>query len=380
MSGDRWQGKRVALLLLFFAAITVLYALRLTNELRDFEVYWTAAGRALRAEALYRVDDGHYQFKYLPAFAVVTSPMSLVSLAVAKAAWYGISVSVLLALLAATLKVLPERRRPTWFIVTVMIVAMGKFYAHEVELGQVNLLFTLLIVFAILEVRRDRPAMAAAFCVCAVIVKPYAVLFLPWVAWRGGWRAAVSASVGMVMVLAIPVGLYGIGGTVELHRAWWVTVTTSTAPNLLNPDNVSVAALTAKWIGIGGRASVAAAAISLLLLAVAAVVIVRGSAINHGEALEGALLLTLVPLLSPQGWDYVFLVATPAMALFANYHWELPSAQRIVTWVAVLAIGLAIYDVLGRQLYRAFMNWSLITVAFFVVIAALATLRLRRVA
>ena len=33
------------------------------------------------------------------------------------------------------------------------------------------------------------------------------------------------------------------------------------------------------------------------------------------EGLEGALLLTLMPLLSPQGWDYVFLIATPAIVL-----------------------------------------------------------------
>ena len=376
----RLSGTQAGLLLLFLAGMSLLYALRFRGELRDFEVYWTAAERALAAEPLYRAEDGHYQFKYLPAFAVVTSAMSLVPMTVAKAGWYGISVVLMLALLAVSLRLLPERRRPTWFILTVMVVAMGKFYGHELELGQVNLLFAVLIVLAILALRQDRPAMAAALCVCAVIVKPYAVLFLPWIAWRGGWRAAVSASVGMVIVFAIPLGLYGLGGTVDLHRAWWQTVTTSTAPNLLNPDNVSVAALAAKWIGIGGQASVVAGAISILLLAVAALVIVRGSRVKHAEALEGALILTLVPLLSPQGWDYVFLVATPAIALIANYHRELPNAQRIVTWVAVLAIGLAIYDVLGRDLYRAFMNWSLITVCFLVVIAALVTLRVRRVA
>ena len=372
--------RRVTLFLLLAVALSVVYTLRLTDELIDFKVYWTAAGRALGAEPLYRVEDGHYLFKYLPAFAVLAAPISFLSLPVAQAMWFGVSVAMLPTLLVLSLRLLPERRRPAWFVVTIMVVAMGKFLGHEIELGQVNLLFAVLIVLAMLALGRDRPGIAAALCVCAVVVKPYAVLFLPWVAWRGGWRAAVSAAVGMLIVLAAPLGVYGFSGTVELHHAWWLTVTTSTAPNLLNPDNVSIAALAAKWIGIGSQASLVAAAVSVLLLAVAVFVVARGGGMARPEALEGALLLTLIPLLSPQGWDYVFLVSTPAIALFANYHRELPSAQRVVTWIAVLAIGLVIYDVVGRQLYRAFMNWSLITVCFFVVIAALVTLRIRRVA
>ena len=376
----RLSGKQVTLLLLFLVAMSVLYAFRMAGHLPDFEVYWTAAGRALAAEPLYRASDGHFQFKYLPAFAVVASPVSLLPLEVAKAKWYAISVTMMIGLLALSIRALPERRRPTGFIVTIMVLAMGKFYGHELVLGQVNLLFAVLVVLMILALRAERPAAAAALCVGAVVVKPYAVLFLPWVAWRGGWRAAISATIGMLAVFAAPLGLYGVRGTLDLHLAWWATVTTSTAPNLLNPDNISIAALAAKWLGIGTPASLVAAGISLVLLAVAAVVVFRGGEIPDRETLEGALLLTLVPLLSPQGWDYVFLVATPAIALIANYDRELPSRQRIVTWIAVLTIGLWIYDVVGRTLYRAFMNWSFITLCFFIVIAALTTLRKRRVA
>ena len=49
----------------------------------------------------------------------------------------------------------------------------------------------------------------------------------------------------------LPVPLYGVHGNIELHRAWWRTVTESTAPNLINADNVSLAAMYAKWLGPG---------------------------------------------------------------------------------------------------------------------------------
>ena len=157
-------------------------------------------------------------------------------------------------------------------------------------------------------------------------------------------------------------------------------MTESTAPNLTNNDNVSVAGMFAKWIGAGRTASVLALALNALIVLGTAAVIRAGRFVRDREVLEGALLLTLIPLLSPQGWDYVFLVATPAIALFANYDRTLPAGLRWATWLAVLSIGLSLYDLLGRQRYRAFMDWSVITVCFVVVIVALATLRVRRIA
>ena len=348
--------------------------------MRDFEVYWTAASRATEAAPLYRTSDEHFQFKYLPAFAVAASPAALMPLDLAKGKWLTVSVALLVVLVPLSIRLLPERRRRAGVLATIVVVAMAKFYGHELTLGQVNLAFATLVATAIYLIGAGAPALAGAMLVAAVVVKPYAVLFLPWVVLLGGWRAAVSVAIGMAAVLLAPVGLYGVSGTIELHTAWWATVTTSTAPNLTNPDNVSIAAFAAKWIGIGTGASLSAAAVSLLLLALATFVIARGRRIDRREVLEGALLLTLIPMISPQGWDYVFLVSTPAIALLANYDVELPAGLRVAMWIALAVIGFSLFDLLGRQNYRTFMDWSVITVCFLVVIAALVTLRVRSVA
>jgi hypothetical protein len=114
------------------------------------------------------------------------------------------------------------------------------------------------------------------------------------------------------------------------------------------------------------------------LLALAALVFTwRRESMRFPEGLEAALLLTLVPMLSPQGWDYVFLVSTPAIAYLVNYEDTLPTPLRALTLAAVAAIGLSLYDVMGRAAYSAFMSWSIITVCYLVILSALATLRLR---
>ena len=50
---------------------------KVAGRMPDYEVYRRAAERALVAAPLYRPEDGHYQFKYLPAFAVVMLPLGL---------------------------------------------------------------------------------------------------------------------------------------------------------------------------------------------------------------------------------------------------------------------------------------------------------------
>ena len=345
--------------------------------MRDFEVYWTAGARAAAAEPLYRPEDGHFQFKYLPAFAVAAIAIAPLPLPTAKLTWFLASVALVVLLIVLSIRLIPDRRRSAGLLAAVLLLAMGKFYGHELVLGQVNLLFATLAAGALLAISRNQLALAVALLVASVVVKPYGVLLLVWLVFtqpRAGWIAALGAA----LVLAAPVPLYGLDGTIALHRAWWVTVSTSTAPNLTNPDNVSVAAMIAKWLGEG--TTLPATLISIGLLLVAAGVVVKGRTIDGREALEGALLLTLVPLLSPQGWDYVFLLATPAIGLIVNHDDRLPFGLRVITWMAIATIGLSIYDVLGRELYSRFMALSIITVCFFVVIGALATLRVRRIA
>ena len=346
----------------------------------DLAVYWTAAARASVAEPLYRTDDGHYQFKYLPAFAVLTAPGARVSLQTAKTIWFVASVVLLVAFLYLSLVTIPERRKTSWVLVTLTLLVMLKFYGHELVLGQMNVLFGVVVAGAVVALRRGRESVAGVLIAVAIVVKPYAVIFLPWLLARRRVSSISAAAVGTAAVLVLPAVVYGVSGDIELHREWWRTVTESTAPNLTNADNVSILAMWVKWIGAGAAATALAAVTSAILLASVACVFARRRTVRFPEGLEAALLLTCIPLLSPQGWDYVFLISTPAVLLLVNYEDVLPTPVRLATILALATIGLSLYDLLGRTAYATFMSWSVITVCYFVVTAALYTLRARGIA
>jgi len=167
---------------------------------------------------------------------------------------------------------------------------------------------------------------------------------------------------------------------VTLHREWWRTVTETTAPNLSVYDNISLAAIFFRWVGPGDLSARLAFGAAIVLLLVAAIVFLLRRGVTFPEGVEGGLLLTLMPLLSPQGWDYVFLIATPAVIFLINYRDQMPAFWRVMIPLTLGAIGLSIFDLMGRTAYYAFMRMSMISVLFFVVIAALVTMRIRKIA
>jgi hypothetical protein len=371
---------RVLLGVLALVSLVAVFTTRVSRKMPDFEVYRTAGERALAGQPLYRPDDGHYQFKYLPAFAIFAAPLAMIPLPAAKGAWFTVSAILMLVLLGLSLKALPQPRRPPAVLLIVTFLAMAKFYAHELVLGQVNLLFAVLVVLAIVWLRRGRDAAAGLVLAIAVVVKPYAVIFLPWIATRRTRTGLAAMAGALVVLLLLPAARYGWDGNLRLLGDWWQTVTSTTSPNLANPDNQSLSAMFTRWLGAGSPARILAAGTGAILLALTAIVIAGRGKLPVPETLEASVLLLLIPLLSPQGWDYVFLIGTPGVMLLVNYLPALPRELRLATMAAIAVIALSIFDVMGRSAYSLFMQLSLITVFVVIEIAALITLRFRRAA
>ena len=360
--------------------VLAAFGLRVADKMADFEVYWRGASRAAAAEPLYRAEDEHYRFKYLPAFAVVTIPLSVVPLPAAKVAWFAASAALLVLLICISLRLLPEQRRPTTLLALIAVLVLGKFFGHELILGQVNILFGVLATSAFLAMRAGREPLAGGLIALTIAIKPYGVLFLPWLAARRKLPSLSAAIATGVVITLLPVVIYGFSETVALHRAWWETVTETTPSNLLNPDNVSFASMWVKWLGSGALATTLTVVTAVVAVGAVAFVFLRRGGIAFPEALEGGLLLLLVPLLSPQGWDYVLVLAAPAVVMLVNYGDMLPTGIRVATIVAALTMGFSLFDAVGREAYAAFMKTAAISVCACVLIAAVCSLRLRKVA
>jgi len=379
----------LAVILGCIAAVAVTGPIR--TEMADFEVYRTAGARAAAAEPLYRASDEHFQFKYFPAFAFVFAPLAALPMAAAKAVWAGLSAAALVAFLALSLRQLPSRAVPSPLIVLATLLTLGKFYAHELTLGQANLLLGLMAAAALAQLQHGREIVAGATFGAAAAVKPYAVVFLPYLVATRRFRAAAACAAVLLLALAVPSIQYGVQGNLDLLRDWWEAIGASTPANLTNQDNVSIAAMWAKWLGPGAGAESLALATSLMVVVACAAAILRrpplARAARAGEAgpagpeyLDVALLLTAVVLVSPQGWDYVLLLSTPAVMLIVNALPQVGRPLQAITVVCLALTGLTLYDVIGRAAYARFMALSVVTLAYGVLIGVLIYLRARRMA
>jgi hypothetical protein len=378
-----YNQQRRATVLIVGALVVVaglVFAFKVSHKMPDFEVYWRAGHRALAAEPLYRTEDSHWVFKYLPAFAIVAIAIVLLPLSVAKAIWFFVSVVTLGVLLPMSMQLLPELKKPRWLLIGASVVALGKFYGHELVLGQVNLFVAAAATAAFLALKARRDVVAAVLIVIAIVLKPHAAILLPWLLVRGNRRSVAIATIGMFIVLALPVARYGLATTAQLNVDWLNTAIASTRPSLLNIDDVSWAAMYTRWLGFGTAATSLTVATTVLAVALVAWMCVAGRQVEFPAGLEGSVLLVLMPLISPQGWDYVLLLATPAVMYLVNYEDQLSPPTRIVTIIALALVGLTIYDVVGRRAYFGFMRVSGITLCFFVIIGALAMLRQRHIA
>jgi hypothetical protein len=350
------------------------------TELVDFVVPRTAAVRFLAQEPLYRPDDGHYQYKYLPAFALVMVPFAWMPKEPAQLTWFVLTVVMAAALFRLSRAALPDRRQSARVLTWVTFLLTGKFLVKELAFGQFNLPVALLLVGAVIATQHGRPLHAGAAVAAGVFVKPYALVLVPWLAWTQGWRPFVPFVALATAGLLLPAIWYGWAGNVVLLQEWYRTVSETTAPNLLALENVSFASMWAKWLDPGALASALAVASVVTAVAAAAVVMWLRQRVREPNYLEGAYLFTLVPLLSPQGWDYVLILAVPAYMCLVDRWRDLSLAWRAIAGLGVFLTSFTVFDLLGRTLYIFLLQVAAVSVGAVLIAASLIRMRWRAIA
>jgi hypothetical protein len=376
-----FSRREVAVFLVAFAAAYV-FGIRWNHGMADFAVNYRAGQRIVAGETLYRTSDGHYMFKYFPSAALIYAPFTALPIELAMVAWFLLSLAAFIAIFTLVDRLIPKKHVP--YLLAIAGAVLAKYILHELRLGQINVFVTLIMLAGIAAFQRAPKwrgeLLGGALAGVAIAVKPYAALLVLYFLVTLRWRSVIAAAGALALCLTLPSVFYGVTGNLAQLREWASSLSDSTPALLTNVDNVSVLAFFTKWLGDPGRAVqptlIVLGALALLTLAV----IVAGRRRPDGFVLEGALVLTLIPLISPLGWDYTFLMALLAVALIVNNRLVF---ARPVQWLLAAnfaIVALALYDTMGRTIYGAFMRWSVTTVNFIIVILALAYVRLRQAA
>ncbi|HET9215700.1 MAG TPA: glycosyltransferase family 87 protein [Terriglobia bacterium] len=359
-------------------AIAAGYVLRIRDAMVDFGVNYRAGQRLVAGESLYPTTDGHYMFKYLPASAMLYVPLSHLSFQSAKLAWFLISLLALAGSFLVVWRLVPLPHQPYVFVISGLVLA--KYFLRDFRLGQINILVTLVMLLTTRALSKDdTPQKAAAGLLAglATAMKPYSAVFFPYFLVTGNWTALASGIAALAVAIVAPAMFYGWQQNFEVLQEWFTTLSQSTPTQIAGRDNVSVIGFFSKWLGDSTHALVATM-IVLAGLAVLMLAVIRRGGQRRGRAvLECAMLLTLIPLISPLGWDYTFLMSLLAVALLINSFPLLGRSAQVFLAVNFAVIALTLFDLMGRRHYAGYMQWSVTTVNFVVIVIALAYLRFR---
>lgn len=387
------QKSRLILALAAGLLFLVLFLGKIKNEMHDFQVNYTAGYRLGQGETIYRPwkpdtgweNDGHWQFKYSPFSAFVYLPLSWMPLAAAKGIWFLMIVLSMAALFLFSVKAAAFPPGLGIGAALLAVLILVKFFLRELQLGQINAIITAMLMgMTALLVKGEnapnpgRDRSAGLLWGLAFALKPYAAIFLPYFAVKKRWRTLAAGILAAAVSLIIPALFYGFRGNLAVLREWISSLSESTPALFTSQDNVSLLACFSKWTGQPPLAAILFGTAVALLAVLTFVFILRGKNAPGSVFPECALLLLLIPLISPLGWDYTFLAAFPAVVIVLRRFADFSKAWKILLMIDFAVIGLSLYDLLGRRLYSHFMSWSIPTLNFLILAAAVFYLRFKR--
>jgi len=370
--------------LLLVLSLALLFP-RIKKGMADFTVNYTAGSRLSWGESLYRVEDGHYQFKYPPAAALLYLPLSLLPLPAAKAVWFALLVLVSGGVFYLIHKLSAGGNKAASWLSWLPLLILGRYFFRELQLGQINALLTFLLLIMTSRLSaaegRDSPGAERAAGLLwglSLALKPYALIFLPYLVLKKKVRSLVAGGAVLVIAFLSPALYYGFSGNVAVHKEWVKTLSQSTPQLLRSQDNASLLAMFAKWTGRPDL-SVKLWLIGMMVLAAVAYIVFRkGRSLENPVPLDCGLLLLLIPLISPLGWDYTFLSSVLAVGFITRRFYDFSAAARLPLLMVLVIIPLSLYDLMGRKLYAQFMSLSVITVCFLVLVGFVVVLRQKR--
>lgn len=373
-------------MIMIIVVFLLLFFFRVKNDMIDFQVNLEAGKRLRLAETPYRFEDGHYMFKYLPSSAFLYLPLSYLPLDLAKGIWYFFIIFCSLALIRLSFLLVPSTTEKSKWLMIIPPLILIKYFLREIDLGQINTLVTLILLIMVWYLDRQtnersykEDIYAGLLWGLAVALKPYALIFLPYFLLKGKWRTLLSGMCILSIATLIPSLYYGLKGNFIVLNEWISTLSQSTPTLLSTWDNISIIAFFNKWTG-DPKLSLVLTVIFLSILAfLVLILMILGKRVEKAAILECSVLLILIPLASPLGWDYNLLMSILGIMVIVHYFLYYTKIWRIVLVCNFLIIFFSVYDIIGKDLYSTFMSLSLTTLNFLALIGYLAFLRLKKI-
>ncbi|MFL5329042.1 MAG: glycosyltransferase family 87 protein [Gemmataceae bacterium] len=214
----------VACLLLFFAAVSGMYAAKVLTP-RNGETTRSAIVRW--REQLQGLDSGEniyarYTYPNPPIMAIMLRPLAELPPLTGALLWFALKVGFTLAAFAFVFRLAEDDGVPfpPWAKAVTVLLSLRPVLGDLMH-GNVNLFILFLVAGGLMLYRRRWDFTAGLLIALAIACKVTPALFLPYFVWKGAWRTVAGIFAGLGLFLFVVPGIVlGWSENWELLNSW----------------------------------------------------------------------------------------------------------------------------------------------------------------
>lgn len=366
------KARNILIIILVFLFFLLVYNYFVKKDMSDFGVCYQGGERILKGETLYQVSDGHLQYKYSPVSAVFFSLFVLFPYELAKVIWYFLELYFLFMALAISYNILPLKLKKKGSVLVLSFLVLAKFIGREIELGQVNIFITFILIMMLKALLEEKDIKAGLFWGFSLFFKPYALVFLPYFILKKRLKLVGSGFGVIFLGIIFPVFFYGLKQNMVVLKEWYTTLSQSTPQLLAQYDNASIHAFFLKNLPADNG--------NLVLIFILCAVFLIGFSFLwmmylgnrenslKPEVLESSFLFILIPLISPLAWNYNYLYSLLAVVFLLNFIGRFPKIHRYIIISNMIIIVGSLQEILGKVSFHFYTQHSLVVISYLIIL------------
>jgi hypothetical protein len=260
-------------------------------------------------------------------------------------------------------------------------------FERELHLGQVNQLLLAAYLSAVYFWQKNKVFPSALILAASIFIKPFGFIFVPYFLIKRQFRLTCLFLLGVLVLGLSPLLFYGWQGLISQYSGWIAELAAELGhkQNLLQNGNHTIFSIFARYsplrlLELSGMVSAVYQFVIVSALAFLSLYFIRkGASDSLSSSGDTALLMAIIPLLAFTSHNAFGFLALLVAILLCRWH-ALPPLGKGAALCGFVFTGGNIHDLVGKDLWNFFSDISLVSWGTLLLLAVLASLRLRRLA
>jgi hypothetical protein len=359
----------------------------------DFRVYHATAERFLQKKDIYdRPDMEITPFKYSPMFALLVSPLGLVSRHTASLIFFTLNFATLILLCffaARLLGVTGLSGVQKVFLFFIPILFTSRFILHVWDSGQVNLIMFLLAVLSLYFMKQGKDMLSGATLGLSVMFKYMPAVFVPYLIFHKKYKIVAWILVFVVIWCLLPAFVVGWDREVFYLQKWLPSISETSLDHGSWYDYKNQSLYSAvlryftkdatygpRWTGLSFEQGLG---LSVLLGGLIYIlVLLKGRNVPEQPKLDWSILFLCMALFNPNAWMMNFVVFFFVYMYLMDYLFRVRFKDKITVGLMLLAFVLTSWtseSLVGNDLENLFEELSFVTLGALILIICLVRLK-----